>query len=142
VDERWLFVAVVWGLHEVVFFATWGLFGALFRAGAGLKYQVAQGKAPPDDLSKKAVKDVLQGHVLLLPFTAFVLYPAWLFFGGHRGDPLPSLFEIAWTRSSTGVTARCMCRGCSRRSTSSTTRFGTCAVTHPSTRTRSRCSRT
>lgn len=95
-DDRWLFVAVVWGLHEVVFFATWGLFGVLFRLGAGIKYQVAQGKAPADDLSSKAVREVLQGHVLLFAVTAFVLYPAWLFFGGHRGDPLPSLFEIAW----------------------------------------------
>lgn len=95
-DERWTFVAVVWGLHEVVFFATWALFGACFRLGVGIKYQVAQGKAPADDLSRRAVREVLQGHVLLIAVTAFVLYPAWLMMGGHRGDPLPSLFEVAW----------------------------------------------
>ncbi len=95
-SERWLFTAVVWGAHELLFFATWGVFALLFRRGIARRFQVAEGKAPDAELSARAVKDVLLGHVLLLLVTAFVLYPAWSAMGGHRGAPWPSLFEIAW----------------------------------------------
>jgi sterol desaturase/sphingolipid hydroxylase (fatty acid hydroxylase superfamily) len=94
--ERWLFTAVVWGTHEIAFFATWGLFGLLFRRGIAKKFQVMQGKAPPAELHRKAVGEVLRGHLLLLPLTAFALYPAWSAMGGRAGTPLPGLFEIAW----------------------------------------------
>lgn len=95
-DERWLFTAVVWGLHEVVFFATWAMFGAMFRLGVAVRFQVAQGKAPPPELSRRAVFEVLGGHVLLFAVSAWVLYPAWSAMGGRSGAPLPSLVEIAW----------------------------------------------
>jgi len=94
--ERWLFTAVVWGMHEVVFFATWALFGLLFRRGIAARFQVAQGKGPPPELHRRAVREVLQGHVLLFPIVAFVLYPAWSAMGGRSGAPLPSVVEIAW----------------------------------------------
>jgi 4-alpha-methyl-delta7-sterol-4alpha-methyl oxidase len=94
--ERWLFTAVVWGVHELAFFATWAAFALMFRYGFAKRFQVAQGKAPPDELSRRATKEVLRGHVLLLLVTAFVLYPAWSWMGGRSGAPLPSLFEIAW----------------------------------------------
>jgi plant 4alpha-monomethylsterol monooxygenase len=95
-SERWLFTAVVWGAHELAFFATWGFFALLFARGVATRFQVAAGKAPPEDLSRRAVKDVLGGHVLLLAITAFVLFPSWSAMGGKSGAPLPSLFEIAW----------------------------------------------
>lgn len=94
--ERWLFTAVVWGVHEVAFFATWAFFGLLFRRGIATRFQVAQGKGPAPELYRRAVGDVLRGHVLLLLVTAFVLYPAWSAMGGRAGTPLPGLFEIAW----------------------------------------------
>ena len=28
--ERWLFTTVVWGVHEVAFFATWAAFGSVW----------------------------------------------------------------------------------------------------------------
>ena len=95
-SERWLFTAVVWGLHEVVFFATWGLFGLLFLRGVARRFQVAEGKGPSPELHRRAVGEVLRGHVLLLPVTAFVLYPAWAAMGGRSGAPLPGVFEVAW----------------------------------------------
>jgi 4-alpha-methyl-delta7-sterol-4alpha-methyl oxidase len=96
IDGRWLFTAVVWGLHEVAFFTTWGAFTLLFRLGVARRFQVADGKAPPPELSRRAVFDVLGGHGLLLVVTAFVLYPAWVAMGGRSGAPLPSALEIAW----------------------------------------------
>jgi plant 4alpha-monomethylsterol monooxygenase len=95
-DERWLFTAVVWGVHQVAFFATWGLFALLFRYGVARRFQVAEGKAPAPELQKRAVIEVLGGQVLLFAITAFVLFPAWTWMGGRAGAPLPSLFEIAW----------------------------------------------
>lgn len=95
-SERWLFTAVVWGLHELVFFATWALFGLLFRRGIARRFQVAGGKAPAPELSRRAVVEVLRGHLLSLPITAFVLYPAWAAMGGRSGTPLPDVFEVAW----------------------------------------------
>ncbi len=95
-DERWLFTAVVWGAHEIGFFATWGVFAWLFHRGIAQRFQVAQGKAPPADLGAKAWRDVLGGHVLLVPVVAFVIYPPWSSLGGRIGLPLPPPFEIAW----------------------------------------------
>lgn len=95
-DERWLFTLVVWGLHEVVFFAAWGLFGLLHHYNVAPRFRVAEGKAPPPELSRRAVVEVLGGQVLLLAVTAFVFYPAWRAMGGTSGDPWPSLFTIAW----------------------------------------------
>jgi len=95
-DERWLFTAVVWGVHEVAFFATWAVFAMLFRYGIARRFQVAEGKAPPPELYRRAVIDVLFGHVLLLAITAFVLYPSWTWMGGRSGAPLPSVFEVLW----------------------------------------------
>lgn len=95
-DERWIFTSVVWGLHELGFFATWIVFGLCFRLGIGLRFQVAQGKAPAPELSHKAVVEVLRGHLLLIPLTAYVLYPAWSAMGGTAGGPWPSLLQIAW----------------------------------------------
>lgn len=94
--ERWLFTAVVWGVHEVAFFATWALFGLFFRWGIARRFQVAEGKAPPAELHRRAVGEVLRGHVLLFVVTAFVLYPAWSAMGGRSAAPLPSVFEVAW----------------------------------------------
>lgn len=94
--ERWWFTLVVWGAHELAFFATWAAFGLMFRRGFARRFQVAEGKAPPDELSRKAVLEVLRGHVLLLPVTAFAIYPAWAAMGGRHGAPLPGLFEVAW----------------------------------------------
>ena len=95
-DERWLFTSVVWGAHEVAFFATWAVFGLLFRWGIGRRFQVADGKGPAPELHRRAVIEVLGGHVLLLAITAFVLYPAWAAMGGRAGSPLPSAFEVLW----------------------------------------------
>lgn len=95
-DERWLFTAVVWGVHEAAFFATWAAFGLLFRYGIARRFQVAGGKAPPAELHRRAVFDVLGGHVLLLVVTAFVLYPAWSYMGGRAGPPLPGIVEVLW----------------------------------------------
>lgn len=94
--ERWLFTGVVWGLHEVAFFAAWGLFALLLRLGVARRFQVAEGKAPPPALQRRAVVEVLRGHVLLLPITAFVLFPAWAAMGGRSGAPLPGAWEVAW----------------------------------------------
>lgn len=95
-DERWVFTAVVWGVHEVAFFATWGVFGLLFRWGVAPRFQVAGGKAPSDALHRRAIVEVLRGHVLLLVVTAYVLYPAWSAMGGGVDAGWPGLFEIAW----------------------------------------------
>jgi plant 4alpha-monomethylsterol monooxygenase len=95
-SERWLFTAVIWGVHELAFFASWGLFTLLFRYNVAPRFQVAGGKAPAAELSRKAVVDVLGGQGLLLVLTAFVVYPAWAFMGGRMGAPLPSVFELAW----------------------------------------------
>jgi methylsterol monooxygenase len=95
-SERWLFTSVVWGVHELGFFATWAVFGLLFRRGIATRFQVAQGKAPSTELSKRALVEVLRGHVLLVPVTAFAIYPAWAWMGGRSGAPLPSAFEVLW----------------------------------------------
>lgn len=95
-SERWLFTGVVWGVHEVAFFATWAVFGLLFRFGVAPRFQVAGGKAPPAELTRRAALEVLGGHVLLLAITAYVVFPAWAWMGGQLGRPLPSVFEIGW----------------------------------------------
>jgi len=95
-SDRWEFTGVVWGVHELAFFATWAVFGLLFRYGVAKKFQVAGGKAPPDELLRRAAIEVLGGHVLLLFITAYVVYPAWAWMGGRLDLPLPSLFEISW----------------------------------------------
>lgn len=94
--ERWMFTGVVWGVHELAFFATWAAFGLLFHFKVAPRFQVAGGKAPAPELSRKAVLEVLGGHLLLLAITAYVVFPAWTWMGGQLGRPLPSLFEIAW----------------------------------------------
>ncbi|MBX7078502.1 MAG: sterol desaturase family protein [Nannocystaceae bacterium] len=94
--ERWIFTAVVWGAHELAFFATWALFGLCFRLGVARRFQVADGKGPPPELARKAVGEVLRGHALLLPVTAFAIYPAWSAMGGTIGGAWPGAFEIAW----------------------------------------------
>lgn len=95
-DERWVFCLVVWGLHEVAFFATWALFSALHRSEFAPRFRVAGGKAPPSELSSRAVGEVLRGHAVLLPATAFLFYPAWAFMGGSAGAPGPSLVDVVW----------------------------------------------
>jgi sterol desaturase/sphingolipid hydroxylase (fatty acid hydroxylase superfamily) len=95
-SERWLFTAVVWGVHELAFFATWAAFGLLFRYGIARRFQVVDGKAPPEELYRRATLDVLRGHVLLFFVTAFVLYPAWSWMGGRTEAPLPGLGEVLW----------------------------------------------
>ena len=95
-SERWLFTGVLFGVHELAFFATWALFALLFKFNVAPRFQVAGGKGPAPELSRKAVYEVLGGQVLLLALTAFVFFPAWKAMGGQSGDPLPSLFTIAW----------------------------------------------
>lgn len=95
-DERWLFTLVIWGLHEVVFFATWGAFSLLHRYRIAPRFRVVEGKAPPAEVSRRAVADVLVGHALLLPATAFVFYPAWVAMGGTSGAPWPSVWQMGW----------------------------------------------
>jgi len=95
-SERWLFTAVVWGVHEAAFFVTWAVFGLLFRYGIARRFQVAGGKAPSAELHRRAVIDVLGSHVLLFFITAFVLHPAWSWMGGRTGTPLPGLVEVLW----------------------------------------------
>ena len=95
-DERWLFTLVIWGLHEVVFFAVWAGFSLLHRFEVAPRFRVWEGKAPPPELQRRALLEVLPGHLLLLPITAFAFYPAWVWMGGTMGEPGPSLFEVAW----------------------------------------------
>ena len=95
-SERWLFTAVIWGSHELAFFSTWAVFALLFRHHVAPRFQVAGGKSPSAELSRRAVVEVLVGHVLALPAMAYLVYPAWAWMGGRSGAPLPSLFEIGW----------------------------------------------
>ena len=96
IGERWLFTLVVWGLHEVVFFAAWGMFSLLHRYQVAPRFRVVEGKAPPPEISRRAVPDVLVGHAVLLPMAAYLFYPAWSLMGGHSGAPWPSPLEVAW----------------------------------------------
>ncbi len=95
-DERWLFTGVVWGAHEIAFFVTWAAFGLLYRLGIGKRFQVAAGKAPPAELSRRAAIEVVGGHVLLLAVAAYVLFPAWAWMGGRSDQPWPSVVEVVW----------------------------------------------
>jgi sterol desaturase/sphingolipid hydroxylase (fatty acid hydroxylase superfamily) len=95
-SERLIFTAVVWGVHQLVFFATWAAFGLLFRYGVARRFQVAGGKPPAADVSAHAVKDVLVGQVVLLLGTAYLVFPAWAWMGGRMDAPLPSLLEVGW----------------------------------------------
>lgn len=95
-SERLLFTAVVWGLHEVVFFGAWGVFSRFHRHEIAPRYRVMEGRAPKPEVSRAAVFDTLRGHAALLPITAFLFYPAWAWMGGTADAPGPSLWEMIW----------------------------------------------
>lgn len=95
-DDRWVFTAVIWGLHEVVFFFFWGMFGLLHRRGVATRFLVVGGKAPKPEVHRRAALELIPGHLALLPATAFLFYPAWVAMGGTMDGPSPSLFEVSW----------------------------------------------
>ena len=54
-----------------------------------------KGKAPPSGLVRRATVEVLIAQALLLPASAWILFPAWRWMGGDPAAPLPSLYTIA-----------------------------------------------
>ncbi|MCA9709121.1 MAG: sterol desaturase family protein [Myxococcales bacterium] len=95
-SDRWVFTLILWSVHGAVFFAVCGVYGLLHRLEVAPRFRVVQGKAPPAPLLRRALHEVLVGQVVLLPVSAYVLFPAWRWMGGELAAPAPSLATIAW----------------------------------------------
>lgn len=94
-SDRWLFALALWGAHQLVFYAAWGGYALIHQLGIAPHLQVMKGKAPPPGLVRRATVEVLIAQALLLPASAWILFPAWRWMGGDPAAPLPSLYTIA-----------------------------------------------
>jgi sterol desaturase/sphingolipid hydroxylase (fatty acid hydroxylase superfamily) len=90
-DERLRFALVLAALHTATLVGVWGCFAWLFRRGIAPRFQVAEGKLPDADLSRRAVREVLQGQLLFPLLCYAAVYPLWVRMGGRMGSPVTLL---------------------------------------------------
>lgn len=95
-SDSWHFALILWGIHELVFLSTWGVYGVLHRLRVAPRFRIMEGKAPPAPLMRRALREVMLTHVLYLPLVAWVIIPAWQWMGGDPSAPTPPLAELAW----------------------------------------------
>lgn len=75
------FVLVLWGLHLLSFYGTWGFFGLALKQGWWKDKQFDQGKAPGADLYRRGVIETTLGNAGY-PAVMVALWYAWTACGG------------------------------------------------------------
>jgi len=89
------FIAALFTVHAVTFWGGYGVFHLMHRRGVLKRFQVAEGKAPPDALVKKMY--VRAGlNTLTFAAGAALVYGALRLRGVDFSAPLPAWWTIAW----------------------------------------------
>jgi len=87
-----IFALVLWAIHEISFLGTWAFWGLAHKRAWFGAYAIDGGQAPPSDLYRRGVLEVLGSH-LLFPAMMVLVYIPWTARGGSM-EGLPLWWEV------------------------------------------------
>ncbi len=89
------FIPALFAAHAISFWGGYGVFQLMHRRGVLKRYQVAEGKAPPDELMHRMV---IRAAINTANFAAAaaLMYGLLVLRGVDFSAPLPSLLTVAW----------------------------------------------